>query len=89
MGSEPGHEGDVASTKFPNMLQQDERCEAALTYVDSANPVRFLLGTECSPFPPYRWVCTAVRTKHTWCRPKKGQSNGKEVVDQHIWQDVM
>jgi hypothetical protein len=71
------------------MLQQDDQCEAGVyTNVDSANPFRLLLGFECSPFSPYRWLCTGtllVRTRHSQCRPKEGQKNRKEVVEGHVW----
>jgi hypothetical protein len=58
------------------------------THVNCANPFGFLLGTECSPLSPYCWVCTGaliVRTEHGYCRHKKGQSNGKKFVDEHVW----
>ena len=58
------------------------------TNADSADPFRFLLGGECSPFSPYHWICTGellVRTRHGQCRQKKGQRNRKESVERHVW----
>jgi hypothetical protein len=53
----PGHEADLTSTGLVRIFfQQDDRCEGAVhTHINSADPFRFLLGTECSPFSPYRW----------------------------------
>ena len=74
-GPEPGHEAFATSTgpRIPNMLQQDDQCEAGIcTHVDGTNPFRLLLGGDCSPFSPYRWLCTGVlfvRIMHGWCRP--------------------
>ena len=58
------------------------------TNVDSADPFRFLLGGECSPFSPYHWICTGellVRTRHGQCRPKKSQRNRNKFVERHVW----
>ena len=87
-GVRAGSWGSCDKHWIPNMLQQDDQCEAGVyTHIDSANPIRFLLGGECSPFSPYRWLCTGpllIRAKHSACRPKESQSNRKKFVDEHI-----
>jgi hypothetical protein len=71
------------------MLQQDGQCKVGVyTHVDGVNPIRFLLGGECSPFSPYRWLCTGgviVGTRHSQRGPEKGQSSRKKFVGEHIW----
>jgi hypothetical protein len=64
---------------------------AVPTHIDSADPFRFLLGTECSPFFPYRRICTGVRTIRTrraYCGPENRQSDRKNLnfVDGHVWE---
>ena len=58
------------------------------TYVDSADPIRFLLGGECPPFSPYRRLCTGAlleRTRHGECRQKDGQRDTEKLVKIHAW----
>ena len=58
----------------------------AHTYIYSANPFRFLVGTKCSPFSPYRRLFTGCRTGKTGyfqCRPNKDQSDGEDASDLH------
>jgi hypothetical protein len=89
MGSEPSHEAVLTSTEFRISLQRDgQRKEGINTHVDSTNPFRFLLGTECSPFSPYRWFRTGgriIRTRNAYCEPEDSQSGGETFVDKHFW----
>jgi hypothetical protein len=82
MVSGPSHEAVWTSTGLVRIFfQQDDRCGgAAHTHIDSADPFRFLIGTECPPFFPYRWICAGariIRTRHAYCGPENGQSDRK------------
>ena len=99
MASGPGHEASLTSTVLEQIFPQlDDRCEGVVhTDIDGANPFRFLLGAECPPFFPYRWLCTGgsvriVRTKHAHCGPENDQSGGKKnlnFMDGHVWEKKM
>ena len=65
MGSEPGRGAVLTGTGIQMGLQQDHQYEGVNTDVDSADPFRLLLGTECSPFFPNHWLCTMVRIMRT------------------------
>ena len=93
MASGPSHEAVLTSTGFERLFfKQGGQCESVVNaHIDSADPFRFLLGTECSPFFPYRWIYTGVRiirTRDAYCRPEDGQSNRKNLnfVDGHVWE---
>jgi hypothetical protein len=56
------------------------------THVDGADPLRFLLGTECSPFSANGWVFAGAlffRGKYDDCREKENKSDGKEPQEEH------
>lgn len=58
----------------------------AHTHIYSANPFRFLVGTERSPLSPYRRLRTGARTgrtRYVQCRPNKDQSDGEDASDLH------
>ena len=92
MESEPSREAVLTDTGFQISLQQDNKCKESVdTNVDSANPFRLLLGTECSPFSPYRWFRTrprVIRTGHAERRPENDQCdrNNTNFVDGHVWE---
>ena len=91
MGPEPGHGAVLPSTEMRIIitLQNAYRCEEGVnTDVDGPDPFCLLVGTERSPFSPYRWIRTGmriIRTKHAYCRPKDGQSDRETSGDEHIW----
>ena len=56
------------------------------THVDSANPLCFFMGTECSPFSANGRLFAGelfVRARSADCGAKEGQSDGKEPKDEH------
>lgn len=87
MESELCHEVILTNTRFRILFQQnDQRGGGVNTHVDSADPFRFLVGTECSPFPPYRWFCTGgriIRTRYAYCVPQNGKGEREKFVGKH------
>jgi|SRR6267142_1130850 len=56
------------------------------THVDSANPLRFFLGTECSPFSANGWLFAGallVGAKGAECGAKEDQNDRKEPQEEH------
>jgi hypothetical protein len=56
------------------------------THVDGADPLRFLMGTECSPFSSNGWVFAGAfffRAKYADCREKENKSDVKEPQEEH------
>jgi hypothetical protein len=56
------------------------------THVDGADPLRLLMGTECSPFSANGWVFARAlffRGKSADCREKEKKSDGKEPQEEH------
>jgi hypothetical protein len=87
MESGPSHEAVLTSTEFRISLQQDSQCKDGVnTHLDGTNPFRLLLGTERSPFSPYRGFRTGariIRTRHAYCGPKNGKGERKNFVGEH------
>ena len=84
-----GHGAGGTSTVTRIPPQNDGEYEGdPHTYVDGTDPFCLLLGTKCSPFFPYRWLCTGpaaltIRAIDAHCRPDNDQSNGECSVDVH------
>jgi hypothetical protein len=87
MGPKPGHEAGGTGTVSRIPPQNDSQCEGdPHTHVDSTDPFRLLIGTECSPFFPYHWVCTralTIRARYTHCRPDKDENNRECSMEVH------
>jgi hypothetical protein len=81
MGPKLGHEAGGTGTVARIPPQNDSQCEGdPHTHVDSTNPFRLLVGTKCSPFFPYHWLCTGaftIRARYTHCGPDDDQSDGE------------
>ena len=88
-GVRAGSWGSFAKHWNPDNASERYRCEEGdNTDVDGPDPFRLLIGTERSPFSPYRWIRTGtriIRTKRAYCRPKDGQSDREMFADKHIW----
>lgn len=86
MGPKPGHEADETGTATKTASKM-RRCKKSVhTHIDSANPFRFLGGTESSPFFPYCWLLAGsrtVRTRYAHCGPNKDQGDGEDISDLH------
>jgi hypothetical protein len=82
MGPKPCHGADVTSTTAGILLHMTANVREVYTHLDSTNPLRFLIGTECSPFSPYCWIYTLAQA---YCRPKNDQSDRKDCGDEHRW----
>jgi hypothetical protein len=82
MGPELGHEAGGTGTVARIPPQSDSQSGGdSHTHVDSTDPFRLLLGAKCSPFFPYRWICTGARYTH--CGPDNDQSDGERSMDVH------
>lgn len=85
-GSKTGHEAGETGTAIKPASKWGQCKKVARTHIDSANPFRFLGGTERSPFFPYCWIragARAIRTRYARYRPNKDQSNGEDASELH------
>lgn len=83
-----GHEAGVKGTEAQRQHEYKIylRRVGPSTHVDGANPISFLLGTECSPFFAYgrlRAGAEFTSAGHGDRRPKDGQGDRKEPEDEH------